>query len=81
MCYFMLHKDAKQKHLGCKKCGANQKHHCKQAGTTKRKLHTHIFTSMIGTYNSLYDEKGGQVTKPIILVKMCYNTVCHSRSY
>ena len=28
--------DAKQKHLGCKKCGANQKQHCKQAGATKR---------------------------------------------
>ena len=27
---------AKQKHLGCKKCGANQKQHCKQAGATKR---------------------------------------------
>ena len=24
---------------------------------------------------------GGQVTKPIILVKICYNIVCHSRSY
>ena len=25
-------------------------------------------------------KKGGQVTKPIILVKICYNIVCHSRS-
>ena len=27
---------AKQKHLGFKKCRANQKQHCKQAGATKR---------------------------------------------
>ena len=27
---------AKQKHLGVKQCGANQKQHCKQAGATKR---------------------------------------------
>ena len=27
---------AKQKHLGFKKGGANQKQHCKQAGVTKR---------------------------------------------
>ena len=26
-------------------------------------------------------KKGGQVTKPIILVKICYNIVCHSRNY
>ena len=32
-------------------------------------------------YNSLCVKKGGQVTKPIILVKICYNIVCHSRSY
>ena len=28
--------NAKQKHLGCKKCGANQKQQWKQAGATKR---------------------------------------------
>ena len=28
--------DAKQKHLGVKKCGANKKQCCKQAGATKR---------------------------------------------
>ena len=27
--------NAKQKHLGCKKGGANQKQHCKQVGATK----------------------------------------------
>ena len=31
-----LGKMAKQKHLGCKKCGANQKQHCRQADMTKR---------------------------------------------
>ena len=28
--------NAKQKHWGVKKCGANQKQHCKQAGETKK---------------------------------------------
>ena len=46
-----------------------------------------IFTSMIGfvtwpPFLIVYRyEKGGQVTKPIILVKICYNIVCHLRSY
>ena len=47
---FIYYTYTKQKHLGCKKCKANQK-------------------SNIANRHVL---KGGQVTKPIILVKICY---------
>ena len=51
-----------------KKCRANQKQHCKQAG-------------LATLFRTIDYYKCGQVIKPIILVKICYNIVWHSRSY
>ena len=45
--------NAKQKHLGHKKCEANQKQHCKQVGATKNfdvSYGQEVFNSLNGMY-------------------------------
>ena len=61
ICSYMLNKNT----LGVKKCEANQKQHCKQAFVTKS------FRPRVLSMANF--RKSGQVTKPIILVKICYN--------
>ena len=92
---------------GVKKCRANQKQHCKQAGLTKRfdiswgqevtlvtpwMTHNIIayfhkydwlchLATFFCTYKQYYKRWPSDKANHTSHVKICYNIVCHSRSY